>query len=93
MRNFIAHINKLANSLNKNSAEKKLVKEFVSVYNNAIKMSLEKECNCEEYFLDSFDKEHLYFVALGVTTMENYIEMKKLYYKNRVDKISSLVGL
>ena len=46
--------------------------------------------DCEQYFLDSFDKEHLYFVALGVTTMENYIEMKKLYYKNRVDKISSL---
>ena len=50
---------------------------------------LKEKCNCEKYFLDSFDKEHLYFVALGVTTMENYIEMKKLYYKNRVDKISS----
>ena len=70
-----------------------MVKEFVSVYINAIEMSSEKECNCEEYFLDSFDKEHLYFVALGVTTMENYIEMKKLYYKNRVDKISSSEGL
>ena len=53
-------------------------------------MDNDVECNCEKYFLDSFDKEHLYFVALGVTTMENYIEMKKLYYKNRVDKISSL---
>lgn len=56
-------------------------------------MNTEKKCDCEKYFLDSFDKEHLYFVALGVTTMENYIEMKKLYYKNRVDKISSLEGL
>jgi hypothetical protein len=49
-----------------------------------------EELDCEKYFLDSFDKEHLYFVALGVTTMENYIKMKKLYYKNRVDKINSL---
>jgi hypothetical protein len=48
------------------------------------------DCDCEKYFLDTFDKEHLYFVALGVTTMENYIEMKKMYYRNRVDKISSL---
>jgi hypothetical protein len=53
----------------------------------------ELNCNCEKYFLDTFDKEHLYFVALGVTTMENYIEMKKLYYKKRVDKISSSEGL
>lgn len=47
-----------------------------------------EECNCEKYFLDSFDKEHLYFVALGITTMENYTEMKKQYYEKRVDKIS-----
>jgi hypothetical protein len=46
-----------------------------------------EECNCEKYFLDSFDKEHLYFVALGVTTMENYKEMKTQYYEKRVDRI------
>jgi hypothetical protein len=48
----------------------------------------ECKCDCEKYFLDSFDKEHLYFVALGVTTMENYAEMKRQYYEKRIDKIS-----
>lgn len=48
-----------------------------------------EECDCEKYFQDSFDKEYLYFVALGVTTMENYIKMKRMYYEKRVDKISS----
>ena len=47
-----------------------------------------EECNCEKYFLDGFDKEHLYFVALGITTIEHYTEMKRQYYENRIDKIS-----
>ena len=58
------------------------------MYKRLFNRKQKEECNCEKYFLDSFDKEHLYFVALGITTMENYAEMKRQYYEKRIYKIS-----
>lgn len=75
------------------TTKQKMLKKWLLTKLYKFLQSEKLDCNCEKYFLDTFDKEHLYFVALGVTTMENYIEMKKLYYKSRVDKISSLEGL
>ena len=54
-----------------------------------LREKLKKYCEFEEYVKDDFDKEHLYFVFLGITSIENYKKMKQLYFENEIHKVKN----
>lgn len=55
-----------------------------------LRRKLCKFLQAEEYIKDQFDKEHLGFVYLGLTSIEEHEKIKKYYFEHKIHKISSL---
>ena len=65
----------------KNKTEQKMLKKW-------LRSKLYKFLQAEEYIKDDFDKQHLGFVYLGITSIEDHEKIKKYYFEHKIHKIN-----
>lgn len=56
-----------------------------------LRRKLYKFLKAEEFIKDEFDRQHLGYVYLGITSIEEHEKIKKYYFEHKIHKISQQI--